>query len=47
MRMVPDYETCNVINRNIEVYRDGTGAFGFGDAIRDKTIFMPSKLLIY
>ena len=46
-RMVPEYETRNAINRNIEVYRNGTGAFGFGDAIRDRTIFMPSKLLIY
>ena len=45
--MGPDYETHNAINCEIEVYRDGTRAFGFGDAIRDRTIFMPGILLIY
>ena len=33
-RMVLEYETHNAINREIEVYRDGIGAFGFVDAIR-------------
>ena len=46
-RMVVEYDTCNAINRDIEVYQDGTGAFGFGDAIRDRTNFMPGMLLIY
>ena len=45
--MVPDYETRNAINREIEVYRDGTRPYGFANAIRDKTIFMPGMLLIY
>ena len=45
-RMVPDYETRNAINREIEVYQDGTGAFVFGDAIHDMTIFIPGMLLI-
>ena len=44
-RMITDYETRNAINHEIEVYRDGTGVFSFGDAIRDKTNFMPGKLL--
>ena len=43
--MIPDYDTHNVVNREIEVYRDGTGVFSFGDAIRDRTDFMPGKLL--
>ena len=46
-RMVLEYETHNAINREIEVYRDGTGGFGFGDAIHDRTIFMLGKLLFY
>ena len=44
-KMIPDYETLNATNREIEVYRDGTRVFGFGDAIRDRTDFMPNKLL--
>ena len=43
-KMVPDYETCNAINRKIKVYRDGTRAFGFIDVIRDETNFMKGKL---
>ena len=46
-RMIPDYDTRNAINRKIEAYRDGTGVFGFADAIRDRTVFMPGKLLTY
>ena len=45
--MIPDYDTRNAINCEIEVYRDGTGVFGFADAIRDRTEFMPGKLLTY
>ena len=41
-RMIPDYDT-----REIKVYRDGTGVFIFGDAIRDSFEFMPVKLLTY
>ena len=44
-RMIPDYDTRNAVNREIEVYRDGTRVFSFGDAIRDKTDFMLGKLL--
>jgi hypothetical protein len=43
--MVPDYETRNAINRELEVYQDGAGVFSFADAIRDRTSFMPGKLL--
>ena len=39
--------TRNTVNREIEVYWDGTGVFGFADAIRDRTEFMPGKLLTY
>ena len=45
--MIPDYETRNALNHEIEVYREGTGVFGFADAIRDRTVFMPGKLLTY
>ena len=45
-RMVPEYDTRNAINCDIEVYRDGTGAFVFGDIIRDRTLFMPGMLLV-
>ena len=43
--MIPDYDTRNAVNREIEVYQDGTGVFSFGDSIRDRTNFMLSKLL--
>ena len=43
--MIPDYDTRNAVNREIEVYRDGTGVFSFADAIRDRTEFMLGKLL--
>ena len=45
--MIPDYDTRNAVNREIEVYRDGIGVFSFGDAICDRTEFMPGKLLTY
>ena len=45
--MIPDYDTRNALNREIELYREGTGVFGFPDAIRDRTVFMPGKLLTY
>ena len=44
-RMVHDYETHNAITREIEVYRDGSGLFGFVDAICERNTFMPNKLL--
>ena len=45
--MIPNYDTRNAVNRDIEVYQDGTGVFIFADAIRDRTEFMPGKLLTY
>eukprot|EP00253_Pinus_taeda_P019910 PITA_19910 len=40
-RMVPDPELCNKINREIQSYQDCVGLFGFDDAIRERTLFMP------
>ena len=45
--MIPDYDTRNAVNHEIEVYRDGTGVFSFVDAICDRTEFMPGKILTY
>ena len=44
-RMIPDYDTRNAVNREIEVYRDGTRVFSFGDDIHDRADFMLGKLL--
>ena len=43
-RMIPDYDARNVVNCEIEVYRDGTGVFSFGDAIRDRTDFVAGSI---
>eukprot|EP00253_Pinus_taeda_P001557 PITA_01557 len=40
-RMVPDPELRSKINREIQSYRDCVGLFGFDDAIRERTLFMP------
>eukprot|EP00253_Pinus_taeda_P007232 PITA_07232 len=40
-RMVPDPEPHSKINREIQYYRDCIGLFGFDDAIRERTLFMP------
>lgn len=42
-RMVPDAETRSIINREIEIYRDGSGVFSFQDAIRERDSLMPRK----
>jgi hypothetical protein len=44
-RMVPDVEIRSTINREIEMYRDGTGLFGFDDVVRERTTLMPRKSL--
>ena len=44
-RMVPDYETRNAINREIQAYQGASGLFGFDDAIREMTTFRPRKSL--
>eukprot|EP00253_Pinus_taeda_P007352 PITA_07352 len=40
-RMVPDPELRSKINREIQCYRDCVGLFGFDDAIRERTLFVP------
>eukprot|EP00253_Pinus_taeda_P006022 PITA_06022 len=40
-RMVPDPDLCNKIIREIQSYQDCVGLFGFDDAIRERTLFMP------
>eukprot|EP00253_Pinus_taeda_P021405 PITA_21405 len=40
-RMVPNPELRSKINREIQYYRDFVELFGFDDAIREKTLFMP------
>eukprot|EP00253_Pinus_taeda_P012842 PITA_12842 len=40
-RMVPDPELRSKINREIQSYQDCVGLFGFDDAIRERTLFMP------
>lgn len=42
-RMVPDAETRSINNREIEIYRDGSGVFNFQDAIRERGSLMPRK----
>eukprot|EP00253_Pinus_taeda_P008976 PITA_08976 len=42
-RMVPDPELRSKINREIQLYRDCVDLFGFDDAIRERTLFMPHK----
>eukprot|EP00253_Pinus_taeda_P016164 PITA_16164 len=40
-RMVPDPKLRSKINHKIQYYRDCVGLFGFDDAIRERTLFMP------
>ena len=42
-KMVPDAETRSIINHEIEIYRDGSGVFGFQNAIRERESLMPRK----
>ena len=42
-RMVADEEIRENIIREIEVYRESSGLFGYADAIRNRTVFLPSK----
>eukprot|EP00253_Pinus_taeda_P014398 PITA_14398 len=42
-RMVPDPELRIKINRKIQFYRNCVSLFGFDDAIRERTLFMPRK----
>jgi len=42
-RMIPNPELRSKINREIQSYRDCVGLFGFDDAIRERTLFMPRK----
>jgi hypothetical protein len=44
-RMVPDVAIRLDINREIEMYRDGTGLFGYEDAIASRSILLPRKSL--
>eukprot|EP00253_Pinus_taeda_P022486 PITA_22486 len=43
-RMVPDPELRSKINREIQYYQDCIGLFGFDDAIRERTLFMPRNI---
>jgi hypothetical protein len=44
-RMVPDVAIRIEINREIEMYRDGTRLFGYEDVVVARTILMPRKSL--
>jgi hypothetical protein len=44
-RMVPDANIRDEINREIEMYRECAGLFGFEDAVRLRTRLMPRKSL--
>ena len=44
-RMVPDVAICLDINREIEMYQDGTRLFGYEDAVAIRTVLMPRKSL--
>jgi hypothetical protein len=44
-RMVPDANIRDQINREIEMYRQCAGLFGFEDAVRLRTRLMPRKSL--
>jgi hypothetical protein len=43
--MVPDANIHDEINREIEMYRECAGLFGFEDAVRLRTRLMPRKSL--
>eukprot|EP00253_Pinus_taeda_P035185 PITA_35185 len=42
-RMLPVPELRSKINHEIQFYRDCVGLFGFDDAIKERTLFMPRK----
>jgi hypothetical protein len=44
-RMVPDVTIRLDINREIEMYRDGTGLFGYEDVVASRNILLPRKSL--
>jgi hypothetical protein len=44
-RMISDVAIRLDINRKIEMYRDGTGLFGYEDAIASRNILLPRKSL--
>jgi hypothetical protein len=44
-RMVPDVAIRLDINREIEMYRDGTGLFGYKDVVASMNILLPRKSL--
>jgi hypothetical protein len=44
-RMVPDVAIRLDINGEIEMYRDGTGLFGYEDIVASRNILLPRKLL--
>jgi hypothetical protein len=44
-RMVPDFVIHLDINREIEMYQDGTGLFGYEDVVASRNILLPRKSL--
>ena len=44
-RMVPNFETRESITREMEMYREATGLFGYADAVRARNNLTPSKWL--
>ena len=44
-RMLPDVAIRLDINREIEMYRDGTGLFGYEDVVASRNILLPRKSL--
>ena len=46
-RMVPDESTRHAINREMEIYHEGSVLFGFVDAIHERTSLMPHKSLTH
>ena len=42
-RMVPNFETRESITREMEMYREATGLFGYADAVRARNNLTPSK----
>jgi hypothetical protein len=43
--MAPDVAIRLDINREIEIYRDGTGVFGYEDVVASRNILLPRKSL--
>ena len=44
-RMVPNVTICLEINREIEMYRDGTKLFDYENVVVARTVLMPHKSL--